>query len=95
MRVPWTARRSKQSILKEINLEYSLEKGFPGGSDSKESACSAGDLGLIPELERSPGEGRGYPLWYSILENSRDCIVHRVAKSQTLLSDFHFLFVVL
>ena len=42
LRVPWTARRSKQSILKEINPEYSLEKGFPGGSDSKESACSAG-----------------------------------------------------
>ena len=39
--------------------------GFPGGSDRKESACSAGDLGLIPGLGRSPGEGKGYPLQYS------------------------------
>ena len=43
---------------------------FPGSSDSKESACPAGDPGLIPELERSPGEGIGYPLQYSCLENS-------------------------
>ena len=42
---------------------------FPGGSDSKASACSAGDLGLIPELGRSPGEGNGNPLQYSCLEN--------------------------
>ena len=46
--------------------------GFPGGSDGKESACNVGDLGLIPELERSPGEGNGYPLQYSGLENSMD-----------------------
>ena len=44
--------------------------GFPGGSDGKEFACSARDLGLIPELGRSPGEGNGYPLQYSWLENS-------------------------
>ena len=43
---------------------------FPGGSDGKESVCNAGDLGLIPELERSPGEGNGYPLQFSCLENS-------------------------
>ena len=43
--------------------------GFPGGSDSKESACDAGDLGSIPELGRSPGEGRGNSLPYSCLEN--------------------------
>ena len=42
---------------------------FPGGSDSKESACNAGDLGLIPGSERSPGEGNGYPLQYSCLQN--------------------------
>ena len=47
-----------------------------------------GDLGLIPGLEISPGEG--YPLQYSGLENSMDCIVHRVTKSRTRLSDFHF-----
>ena len=46
--------------------------GFPGGSDSKESACNAGDLGLIPVLGRSPGEAHGYPLQYSCLENSMD-----------------------
>ena len=47
-------------------------KGFPGGSASKESAYNAGDLGSIPGLERSPGEGKGYPLKYSDLENSKD-----------------------
>ena len=46
--------------------------GFPGGSDSKASAYSAGDLGSIPELGRSPGEGNGNPLQYSCLENSMD-----------------------
>ena len=46
-----------------------VNKGFSGGSDSKESACSAGDLGLIPGLGRSPGEGNSYPLQYSCLEN--------------------------
>ena len=45
---------------------------FPGGSDSKESACNSGNLGLIPGLGRSPGEGKGYPLQYSGLENSMD-----------------------
>ena len=49
--------------------------GFPGGSDGKESACNAGDLGSIPRLGRSPGEGKGYPLQYSGIENSKDCIV--------------------
>ena len=43
--------------------------GFPDGSDGKESACNAGDSGLIPELGRSPGEGNGYPVQYSCLEN--------------------------
>ena len=55
----------------------------PGGSAGEESACNAGDLGLIPGLGRSPGEGKGYPLQYSGLENSRDCIVHGVTKSRT------------
>ena len=62
----------------------------PGGSDGKESACSVGDLGLIPGLGRSPGEGKGYPLQHSGLENSMDRIVHGVAKSQTQLSNFNF-----
>ena len=64
--------------------------GFPNGSAVKESACNMGDLGLIPGLGRSPGEGNSYPLQYSGLENSTDCILHKVAKSQTRLSDFHF-----
>ena len=55
----------------------------------KESDCNAGDLALIPGWGRSPGEGNGYPLQYSGLENSIDCIVHGVSKSQTQLSDFH------
>ena len=55
--------------------------GFPGGSAGKASACNVGDLGLISGLERSPGEGKGYPLQHSGLENSMDCIVHGVAKS--------------
>ena len=48
------------------------------------------DLGLIPGLGRSPGEGKGYPLQYSGLENSMDCIVHGVTESRTQLSDFLF-----
>ena len=63
---------------------------FPGGSADKESACNVGHLGLIRGLERSPGEGIGYPLLYSDWENSRVCIVHGVTKSWTRLSDFHF-----
>ena len=55
--------------------------GFPGGSACKESACNVGDLGLIPGL--GPGEGNGYPLQYSGLEDSMDCIVHGVAKGRT------------
>ena len=50
-----------------------MRQGFPGGSDSKESACSVGDLGLIPGLGRSPEEGKGYPLQYYGLENIMDC----------------------
>ena len=63
---------------------------FPGGSAGKESACNVGDLGLIPGLGRSPGEGKGYPLQNPDLENSMACIGHGVAKSWTWLSDFHF-----
>ena len=70
-------------------------RGFPGGSHGKESACSEGDLGSIPELGRSPGGGKGYPFQYSGLENPMDrgvwwTMVHAVAKSQAQLSHFHF-----
>ena len=64
--------------------------GFPCGSAGKESTCNVGDLGSIPGLGKSPGEGKGYPFQYSGLENSMDCIVHGVAKTRTQLSGFHF-----
>ena len=63
--------------------------GKPSGG--KESACNVGDLGSIPGLGKSPGEGKGYPLQYSGLENSMDCIVHGVTKNWTQLSGFHSL----
>ena len=66
--------------------------GLPLSSVGKESACNAGDPGLIPELEKSAAEGIGYPLQYSGLENSMNCIVHGFAKSLTWLSDFYFHF---
>ena len=66
--------------------------GFPGGSDGKESVCNAGDLGSIPGLRRSPGEGTGNLFQYSCLENSMDrgtwkAVVHGVTKSRTQLSN--------
>ena len=65
-------------------------KGFPCGSAGKESACNAGDLGSIPGLERSPGEGKGYPLQYSGLENSMDCIVHGAQRVRHNWETFTF-----
>ena len=65
-----------------LGLQYSI----PGGSAGKDSACNGGDLGSIPGLGRSPGEGKGYLLQYSGLEKSMDYTVHGVAKSQTQLS---------
>ena len=72
-----------------------IPKGnLPGGSEVKASARNAGDLGSIPGLGRSPGEGNGDPLQYSCLENPMDgawwATVHGVAKSQTRLRDFTF-----
>ena len=74
-------------------------RGFPGGSEVKAYACNAGDLGSIPGLGRSPGEGNGNPLLYSCLENPMGggawwATVHRVAKSQTWLNDFSFTFTI-
>ena len=70
--------------------------GFPGGADSRESACNAGDPGLIPGSGRSPGEGIGNRLQYSHPDNPMDrgvwwATVHRVTKSRTQLSNYHFL----
>ena len=60
-----------------------LAQGSPGSSVGQESACNAGDLGSIPGLGRSPGEGKGYPLQYSGLENPMNYIVRGVAESDT------------
>ena len=80
---------SARSVGKGI-ASHSSFLGFPYGSAGKEPTCNAGDLGLTPGLGRSPGGEKSYPLQDSGLENSMDCIVHRVTKSQTQLSDFHF-----
>ena len=80
-----------QALTTDFGLlrRYYFLKGFPCGSAGKESACNAGDLGLIPGLGKSSGERKGYPLQYSGLENSMDCIAHGVTMSRTQLSDFH------
>ena len=78
----------KLLILTVLGPQLCTRMGFPGSSDGKASAYNAGDLGSIPGLGRSPGEGNGNPLWYSCLENPMDqrswwATVHGVAKSQT------------
>ena len=90
---PWRGRR--KGLESRVTRFFYLVSawhiwGFPCGSAGKESACSAGDLGLSPGLERSPGKGKGDPLQYSGLENSMHYIVHGVAKSWTRLSKFHW-----
>ena len=69
-------------ILRHLGLKITLllNLGFPCPSAGKESACNLEDLGSIPGMGRSPGEGKVYPLLYSGLENSMDCIVNGVAK---------------
>ena len=91
MRVPWTARRPSQSILKEINLEYSLEGLMlkPGGSVVKNPPANTDDTGSTPGLGRSPGVGNGNSPQYSCLGNSMNRgawwdTVHGVTKSQML-----------
>ena len=81
-------------LIKGINLYI---KYLPGGSNGKETACNAGDPGLIPGLGRSPGEGSGYSLQYSCLKNSMDrgtwwATVHGVTESQTQLSNVYLFF---
>ena len=72
---PLAALQQLQPFVHYIHTHtHTLSTGFPGGSGSKEFACNAADLGSIPGLGRSPGEEKGYPLQYSGLENSMDCI---------------------
>ena len=75
---------------KNSSLPFFISAGFPCGSAGKESACNEEDLASILGLGRSPEEGKGYPLQYYGLENSMDCVVQRVTKSQTQLIDFRF-----
>ena len=87
------AQNSKKRVKYSIDHFVCWLMSFPGGSDGKESACNAGDLGSIPRLGRSPGEGNSYPLQYSCLENPMDrrpwrATVHGITTSQTWLSNF-------
>ena len=68
--------------------------GFPVVPAGKESACNMADLGSIPGLGRSPGEGNVYPLLYYSLENSMDCVAHGVTMNQTGLRNFQFEFII-
>ena len=88
----FTVERNAHSQLKVSENKNVNVLGFPDSSVGKESACNAGDLGSIPRLGRSPGEGNGNPLQYSGLENPMDrgawwATGQGVAKSQTQLSD--------
>ena len=78
---PWFNSWVRKICWRRDRLPTPVFLGFPCGSAGKESTCNAGDLGSVPGLGRSPGEGKGYPLQYSGLENSMDCIVHGVAES--------------
>ena len=86
--------KSPPAMQETLGREDMLEKGigyplqYSCGSAGKQSACNAGDLGLIPGLGRSPGEGRDYPLQYSGLENSMDCVV-RDSDTTEQLSHLH------
>ena len=79
-----------EDLLKKGSATHSSILGLPCGSAGKESTCNVRDLDTIPGLGTSPGEGKGYPLQYSGLENSMDCIAHGVTNSWTWLSDFQF-----
>ena len=73
----------REDLLEKGQAAHSSILGFFNGSAGKESACSVGDLGSIPGLGGSPGEGNSYPRQDSGLENSMDCVIHGVPKSWT------------
>ena len=85
-RRPWFISWVGSILWRRDRLLTSVFLGFPCGSVCKEYTCNAGLLGSIPGLGRSPGEGTGYPLQYSGLDSSVDCMV---PKSWTRLSDIH------
>ena len=87
-KIQWTfpIQESKWGLLYCRQILYQLS--YQGSPSKMEN--NAGDLGSVPGLGRSPGEGKDYPLQCSGLENFMDCIVHRITKSRTQLSDFHF-----
>ena len=84
---PWLGNKDPICFMvQQKKIKFDI-LGFPGGSNGEESACNVGDLGSIPPLGRSPGEGNGYPLQYSCLESPMDrgawwATVHGVSKNQ-------------
>ena len=72
-----------EDVLEKGLATHSSILGLPCGSAGKESTCNEGDLGLIPDLGRCPGDEKGYPLQYSGLQNSMDCIVSGVVESDS------------
>ena len=74
----YLCRKDNLTLTLTITITLTLKRDLPCGSAGKESACNAGDLGLIPGVGRSPGEGKGYALQYSGLENSMNYTVQRV-----------------
>ena len=87
-RWPWVNSWVGKIRWRRDRLPTPVFLGFPCGLAGKEFTCNVGDLGSVPGLGRSPGKWKGYPLQYSGLENSMDCIVHGVTENQTWLSDF-------
>ena len=85
----WTGKPGMLQFTgpQRVGQDWTSEQNWTAG---KESPCHVGDLGSIPGLRRSPGYGKGYPVQYSGLENSMDCIVHGVAEGCTWLSNFQF-----
>ena len=83
MQETWVRFLGCEGPLERESLPTPVFLGFPCGSAGKESACNAGDLGLIPGLGRFPGEGNSYPFQYSGLDKSKDCIVLEITESWT------------
>ena len=98
MHIKKQQHRKQSKYLLIHNTYITIHPNLPGGSDGKGSACNAGDLGSVPGLGRSPGEGNGNPFQYSCLENPMDrgtwwATVHGVTKSRTRLSDNHNMYI--